>query len=564
MKYAMNDNNERLPVSKFLHWVYEKPDAIFLSQPLPGGGLRDISWREAHEQVSRVAQWLQRFPRGSRIAIYSLNCAHWILADLAIWYAGHVSVPLYPTAGNDNIRHVLEHSESVLVFVGKLHDFADKRKAIPDTCQMVAMHQHHDGLIDWDELVKRELPMLAPVKVDEHELATIIYTSGTTGTPKGVMHSFGNAGFVAENMVSVTQQLGLREGRFFSYLPLAHVAERCAVELAVLVLGGRIFFVESIDHFLRDVKRAQPTVFFGVPRIWLKLQQGMLAKLPEQKLQRLLQLPVLGSWFAALIRRQLGMSRVQVALSGGASIDVELINWWQRLGITILEVYGMTETLAYSHLNFPQRRGIGTVGELLPNAECQFGEDNEILLKHPGVMLGYYRDEALTNETLVDGWVHSGDLGKLDDQGRLIITGRKKELFKTEKGKYVSPVPIEQRLEQLAGFEQVCVIGTGMRQPVAIAALGDKFEDLKATLEQKLQDVLEKLNTQLDPHERLAAIVLVAEQWTTENGLLTPTLKIRRHQVESAYQDKLRKRLNEEQGIIWLSETTDFDQMDSA
>jgi len=214
-------------------------------------------------------------------------------------------------------------------------------------------------------------------------------------------------------------------------------------------------------------------------------------------------------------------------------------------------VYGMTETFAYSHLNMPGRRGIGTVGELLPDAECQIQEDGEIWLKSEGVMLGYYLETAMTAETLQEGWVRTGDLGHLDEQGRLIITGRKKDMFKTEKGKYVSPVPIETQIETRAGLEQVCVIGAGLRQPVAIVVGTGVQITERELFEQRLENVLNEINDSLDPHERLAGILVVNDIWHTDNGLLTPTLKIRRHQIEQHYRSQIGNFFNQHKTIMW-------------
>ena len=521
-----------LLVQRFLEQVYADPDGIFLTQP-QAKGVRHISWRQAHHEVARVASYLRKYPRGSHIAIYSLNCAHWILADLAIWLAGHVSVPVYPTAGKDAIRQVLEHSDAVAVLIGKLYDYDEKSDAIPARLEQLAMHQLRDGLLDWDEIVRRELPLLNPELPTAEALATIVYTSGTTGEAKGAMISFGAIRHAAINMLQWANVQG--EQRFFSYLPLAHVAERLVVECIGLYNGGRIFFAGSLDTFAHDLRQAAPTIFLAVPRIWLKFQQGIDGKLGATRVQRLLTIPLLGSMFAAILRRGLGLHHVQIAISGAAALSAELITWYERLGIRICEGYAMSETFGYSHGSHPNRRRQGTVGECLPEAECRIADDGEILLRNPCLMLGYYKAPELTAQAIQDGWLYSGDLGEQDASGMLRLTGRKKEIFKTSKGKYVAPAPIEARLELLAGAEQLCVLGADRAQPVALAVLQNVTDDARVQIEQRLQAALQQINASLESHEQLARIIVIFEQWTTDNGLMTPTLKLRRHEIERRY-----------------------------
>ncbi|NQD37812.1 AMP-binding protein [Permianibacter sp. IMCC34836] len=530
---AINQNNSRpLMLDRFLQQVYAEPDAVFLTQPQQGIR-RNITWREAHHEVARVATYLRKYPRGSHIAIYSLNCAHWLLADLAIWLAGHVSVPVYPTAGKEAIQQVLEHSDAVAVLVGKLYDYAEKADAIPAGMEQIAMHQPREGMLEWDEIVRRELPLLNPELPTADTLATIVYTSGTTGEAKGVMITFGIMRHAAVSLLEwvniVTPQ------QLFSYLPLAHVAERLVIECVGLYSGSHIHFAESLDSFPRDLRAASPTIFLAVPRIWLKFQQGIEAKIPARTFDRLLSLPVVGRAFAMMIRRGLGLHRTRIAISGAAALSADLVRWYERLGIRICEGYGMTETFGFSHGSHPDRRRQGHVGECYSSADIKLADDGEILLRNPCLMTGYYKAPELTAQVIEDGWLHTGDLGEQSADGLLKLTGRKKEIFKTSKGKYVAPSPIEARLELLAGVEQLCVLGADMAQPVALAVLQQVAEEARAQIEARLQQALQQINASLDSHEQLARIIVVFEQWTTDNGLMTPTLKLRRHEIERRY-----------------------------
>jgi len=521
-----------LPLERFLEQVYAEPETTFLSQPV-NGVCREISWRQAHHEVARVSSYLRKYPRGSHIAIYSLNCAHWILADLAIWFAGHVSVPVYPTAGTAAINQVLVHSDAVAVFVGKLHDFPQKCEAIPAGLEQLAMHQAHGKLLEWDEVVQRELPLLNPELPSADTLATIVYTSGTTGEAKGVMINFGIMRHAAGTLLDWAQID--RPQRFFSYLPLAHAAERLLVECVGLYSGSRIQFAESLETFAHDLRSTAPTIFLAVPRIWLKFKQGIEAKISPALFDRVLSLPVIGRCFAALIRHGLGLHRVQICVSGAASLSTELVAWYERLGIRICEGYGMSETFGFSHGSHPERRRQGYVGECYPGAEARIADDGEILLRNACLMTGYYKAPELTAEVIQSGWLHSGDLGELSADGQLKLTGRKKEIFKTSKGKYVAPAQIEARLELLADVEQLCVLGADRAQPLVLAVLRPVANEARSQIELRLQQVLKQVNATLDSHEQLAHIIVVFDPWTTDNGLMTPTLKIRRHEIERRY-----------------------------
>ncbi len=540
-----------LPITRFQQLVYEKADVPFLKQP-SGSQWRVWCYRDAHNEVLRIAQYLQKFPRGSHIAIYSFNCAHWILADLAIWLAGHISVPIYPTAGKEQIRQILSHSECVAAFIGKLPDFGEKREAIPRDIELISIFQTHVGMPHWDDLVQRELPLMNPIPREADETATIVYTSGTTGVPKGVMISFAaiaTAGDNAINWIGVSEQ-----ERFFSYLPLAHVAERLVVEVGCLYAGGTISFAESLDTFADNLRATAPTVFLGVPRIWLKFKQAVDLKIPPQKLAWMLKIPLFSYALKSLIRKGMGLHRCRLALSGASPLAVDLIEWYDALGIPICEGYAMSENFGYSHFSRKDKRRIGYVGSLLPEAEIRIADDGEILARSPCLMQGYYKEPELTAEAIQDGWLYTGDLGEQDEEGRLRITGRKKEIFKTSKGKYIAPAAIETKLENLAGVEQLCVLGSGLPQPVAIAVVEHVGEHLRKQIQRRLHDALTQINASLENHERLDRIIVVTEKWTTDNGMMTPTLKLRRQEIERYYHSTIIRYAEHHEVIVWSEE----------
>ena len=378
---------------------------------------------------------------------------------------------------------------------------------------------------------------------------SIVYTSGTTGAPKGVMLS---ASAMARSAAWATSELGVGAGdQFFSYLPLSHAAERFLVQFNSLYSGAPVAFVESLETFASDLRHVRPTVFFSVPRLWTRFQQGVLEKLPQSRLDRLLGIPLLGWLVARKIRAGLGLDRARVLISGAAAISTGLLAWYQRIGLTICEGYGMTEHFAYGCFNRPGQVRLGSVGRPMPNLEVRIAEDGEILLRSQTLMQGYYRDPEKTAETLRDGWLHTGDKGTLDDDGYLRITGRVKDIFKTSKGKYVAPAPIEGEIAKCPWVEQVCLMGSNLDQPLALIELSPAArQQAQALVSAELLAHLAALNSHLEPHQRISHFVLVREPWTVDNGCMTPTMKIRRNVLEARYAG-LVEQLPAHQPLLW-------------
>ena len=548
----------RLPLQVFYEREARHPAQRFLVQPSAGGQVQTLTWADVGHQARCAAHWLRarELPQGSHIALISKNCAHWIIADLAIWMAGHVSVPLYPNLTAESVAQVLDHSEAALAFIGKLDDWSGMSRGVSADLPTVSLPLCPEGMFDfsWADLQRCSPIQDSPTPAAD-ALATIIYTSGTTGLPKGVMHNFGNLGFAATRG---TQLFNLNESdRLLSYLPLCHVAERMFVELASIYTGQTVFFAESLDTFLVDLRRARPTALFGVPRIWTKFQMGVYNKIPAKRLDLLLGLPIIGRRVGHKVLAGLGLDALRVALSGAAPVPLALLNWYKRLGLDVLEVYGMTESCGYSHISLAGQQRSGWIGKPCPEVEVRIDEAGEVQVRSGANMQGYFKEPQKTAETLTeDGFLRTGDKGEQDAEGYLRLTGRLKEIFKTSKGKYVAPAPIENRLAVHNRIEQVCVVGDGLSAPLGLCVLSavglqDATSSARNALQTSLERLLEEVNGALDKHERLRRLVVVKDSWAVENGFLTPTLKIKRNVIEATYGARFEEWSARSEAVLW-------------
>lgn len=541
------------------HWERTTPDEVWLTQPVCDGEMKTYTWSQAVDEARRIAAHIQsfRFAPASQIAILSKNCAEFIIADLAIWMAGHASVAVYPTLNADSVRFILEHSESKLVFIGKLDDWPTMSSGVPEHLPRIAFTlAPQTDYEKWGDIVARTEPIAGSPTRGANELATIIYTSGSTGRPKGVMHSFGSMTGAAQ---ALNDRFGMSsEDRCLSYLPLAHAMERWLMESQGFIAGFKIFFTESPETFVRDIQRARPTVFVSVPRLWLQFQLGVHQVMPPERLNRLLKIPIVEGIVKRRILAALGLDAARFAVSGSAPIPAELVQWYRDLGLELLEGYGTTEDFACSHTSELGKGRVGYVGTPYPGVQVGISEEGEILIKSPGNMMGYFREPELTAACYTeDGFFKTGDRGEQDNEGRLKVTGRIKELFKTSKGKYIAPAPIENVLNVNPNVELSCVSGPGRPQPFAVVALN---EDLRSRIEDpqarqrvhgEFELLLAEVNGKVEQHEQLEFIAIAKEPWLIENGFLTPTMKIRRARVEEAYEPQVDAWYASGRGVIW-------------
>lgn len=539
--FRSGDSRLPLPVEALRYWATHRPDDIYLSQPV-NRTFRHYSYAEVYETTLKMANALKGLglAPGAKVSILSKNCVEWFMADWAIQAAGLVSTPIFPTASAEMMRYVLEHSETEAIFIGKLDNLEDVSKGIPDNLLRIGFPYetlpcaHH-----WNALCETTAPLdEADLPQPDYDgLCSIVYTSGSSGEPKGVMLSWRN---ICSGAYTTLHSLKvLPSDRTVSYLPLAHITERVVVQQTSLYAGLRVGFVESLPTFTQDLQYIEPTLFLSVPRLWAKFKMGVLAKVPEKKLEKLLRIPVLSSIVKRKIRRGLGLHKTRLFGCGSAPIAPSLLKWYHSIGIHVAEGWGMTETSGLASCQFPFRaEKIGTVGRILNGYEAKISEEGELLIRGDAVINGYYKDQKLTDSTIKDGWFHTGDQAEIDAEGALRITGRLKEIFKTAKGKYVVPAVLEARLSENAFIEQACVMGAGLPDPIAVVNLSsDMIKNCDwREIQAGLLNTLRHINESVMSHEKLACVMVAKDIWSIENGLLTPTLKLKRARLEKYYE----------------------------
>ncbi len=517
------------------------PGQLYLAQPI-NRQWQHWTWGQAIQEARQMAVALSDLglEPGDRVGIISRNCAHWVLADMAIILAGLVSVPVYPTANAATVGKIVKHSGTRVLFVGKIDEPSSQLSELPDEVRTIAFpYEEATGEMTWDAL--RETADAGRFQLrarQPDDLATLLYTSGSTGTPKGAMHSHGNFAWVGENL---PKAIGVQPGeRILSYLPLSHCTERAYVEAASFYGETSLYFVESIETFMDDMAHVRPTLFGSVPRLWKKFQIGVQEKLPQRKLDRLLRLPLISGLIKRKIKRGLGLDQARWFASGSAPIAVSLLEWWDRMDVPISEGWGMTETFAYG-TSLPAGKDplYGAISKALPGVDLKIGEEDELLIRCPCLMQGYYQDEEASDLAMDGDYFRTGDQVSIDAEGWVHITGRVKERFKTTKGKYISPVPIESLLARNDHIELACVTGSGLTQPIALVQLADTAPEDRSFLKAELEATRRAVNQALEPHERLGQLVVIKDSWEPENGLLTPTLKLRRAAIEARYQHLL-------------------------
>ena len=542
----MNTNQELFEF-KFYEWEKQLKDKPYLKQPF-GDKWEEYTWGEVGDMARRLATGLKslNLREGAHIGIYSKNCREWIISDLAIVMAGYVSVPFFPSLNGKELAYIMDYGDVDALFIGKIETWDQIKDDLPEGMPLIKF-PHYDGCSnvtkghEWFKFIDSHEPMQNPNKPKLSDLWTIIFTSGTTGNAKGVMLTYQAIDGIKVVLDDPNNPLGIKHdgnNDFISYLPLNHIFERVVIEWCSFRYGGTISFVESLDTFAKNLKAVQPHVFAAAPRVWTKLQLGLLTKFPQKKLDKLLKIPLLSSLLKKLIKKGLGFSKARIVVSGSAPMPVELIEWFRKVGVYITNGYGMTENCAIcSSVDGRDFEKLHTVGQPQKGVKLKIDEETgEILMKGPFIMKGYYKNDELTNTTLRGGWLHTGDKGFLDEDNYLHITGRVADSFKTSKGEYIEPLTLEQYFVNINEIEEVCVVGLGIAQPLCLIQLSEIGKNTsREVISKMLTDRLSEVNSDLVNYKKISTLIIVKDEWTQQNGIVGPTQKLKRGAIEDKY-----------------------------
>jgi long-chain acyl-CoA synthetase len=558
------------------------------------GKWQPTSWQAYADQVKAAGKALMALglqPGGS-VSILGFNRPEWVIMDVAAMAVGGAATGVYTTCSPEEVQYIVDHAESAVVLLENQHQWQKvraQRDRMPRLKHVVAMKGagiEGEGVLSWEEFMARgksvsDGDFFARVHALKPDgLATLIYTSGTTGPPKGVMLSHDNLYWTASTMNSLID-IGPSDSAL-SYLPLSHIAEQMLSIHGPIVTGQAIYYAESLDKIAENLKEVQPTIIFGVPRIWEKFHAGVSAKLGQatgfkkslvewvrkvaarrseaatraQKVGPLLgfQYKIADRLVLSKLKPALGLGKARVCISGAAPIAKEVLEFFATLDILIFEVYGQSEDSGPTTINLPGKTRLGSVGTRIPGIEVKIAGDGEILVRGRNVFAGYYKEPDATREALVDGWLHSGDLGEFDQDGFLGITGRKKDIIITAGGKNIAPKNIEASLKNTRLIAEAVVIGDRRKFLTALIALDEEataaflkekgVTDGKPVHENELiraeiQAAVDEVNKHLAQVETVKKFTILSRNLTIEHGELTPTLKVKRKMVNQNFAQQI-------------------------
>lgn len=541
----MNIKTNPTLVDKVYELKSTLPNEVFLRQPY-GDLWEEFTYEETINQALCLVTGMKAagLKKGNKVGIYSKNCYQWVIAEIAIMLGGYVMVPFYASLVGDALSEVIQLSEIKFLFAGKLDNWEKAKTAIPKDLPIVKF-KHYNGSAtvdigaEWDDFIKNVLPDTENFRPKSDDIWAIFYTSGTTGVPKGVVKPYSSPTNLLIKQDGVHNNFNFKsEGKntFISYMPLNHIAEQTLIIAGGLYNEGQISFVESLFTFSKNLAEVQPSIFLAVPSIWEKLKDGIIKKTPQ--LDAMLRMPKIADGVREKIRIALGLNNTKLIISGASAMPASTVKWFQDMGIIIQETYGMTESLAVVIIQPKNDIRIGKSGKGLEEGLLKIDPDtDEILVKNNWMFSEYYNEPELTKQSFTsDGYYKTGDTGILDKDGYLTVKGRVKDTFKTDKGLYIVPVPIENRFMANDLISQICVVGLNLPQPIGLIQLSQlSLENSMDEIKQNLLETLNTINMKLHVHERLNKLIIIKDQWTLETGFLTPTNKLKRNVIQKTY-----------------------------
>ena len=536
------------------------PNEIFLRQP-NGDMWEELTYDEVITEALQLVAGMKNLGLKKRdhIGIYSKNCHQWIIAEIAIMLGGFVTVPFYANLVGDALNEVIDLSGIKFLFVGKIDNWDKAKSGIPENLPIVSF-SHYPGSAkvnsgtEWGEFIKDIEPDQENYRPALDDIWAVFYTSGTTGVPKGAVMTYAPPANLWIEQGEKHKSFNLKtpgKNTFISYLPLNHIAEQALVVTGAIYHEGQISFVESLYTFAKNLADVKPSVFLGVPNIWIKLQQGVMAKTPQ--LDAMLRMPRVADQVKEKIRMALGLNNTKLVISGASAMPASTIEWFQKIGIYIQETFGMTEALGIVILQPMNDIRLGRTGKCLEEGQIKIDpKTEEILIKNSWMFKEYYNEPELTRSSFnEEGFYKTGDTGDLDDDGYLKVKGRVNDTFKTAKGEFIIPAPIENRFADNELIEQICIVGLDLPQPIGLVQLSDKSKNWSLEeIKESLLNTLKNVNIDLHLHERLNKILIISEKWSLENGILTPTNKIKRNVIHETYKHLFEDWYNEKNKII--------------
>ena len=566
----------------------------------------DISWNEYLQQSTFLAHALINLgvEQGDFVGIIGENCPEWLFMDMGIQMAGARTVGIYTTSPWQQVQYILEHSECKVLFAEneeQVDKWLQMRDKLPSLQYVIYWDKkglerlEEPGLLYYDLFMEKgknsfntnpTLHMSRVEKSDPDDIAILVYTSGTTGQPKGAMITGKNLLWTAERLKAYGDNVIGEKDHTLSFLPLCHIFERMFGVYLHIAVGFTVNYVESPETIAQNLTEVRPTFCYAVPRMWEKFQSSIMLKmadapwlnrvifktamkisgqytekaLKKEKISAPLAIMRFFAYWSVIypLKYMVGMNRIVYALSGAAPISPKVLNFYHMLGITLFEGYGMTETSCIISISLASKYKLGTVGQPIAQSEVKIAEDGEILVKHPGVISGYYKDPVGTSEAIIDHWLRTGDVGKIDEEGYLSIVDRKKDIIITAGGKNIAPQKIESKLKVSSFINDAIVIGDNRKYLTAIIVLDEEninkyardhkiqytayselaaHEDIRKLIDREIQEV----NKELARVENLRKYTILDKRLYVEDGEVTPTMKVKRKFINEEYKDIIEK-----------------------